>query len=425
MNQENQNPAQNIPQPAQQPRSELPPLEPKQPETQEKAPQLNKEEIEKKKLAFQKKIKIIGFAVIGFTAIIAIFSMAKIIYNQNKETYSTSQVQESTQSSGPSVPSNNQHPLPDDSWEIYSSEKYGLSFEYPKGDLLKISDVSENEIAIQVLSKDIVPQENPTGDNLVKGYIFQVKPLKLEARDLESAVSVKRDFYQSQCAETSSVTDIIGVEVSGIEGRGFMIYNCNSDYDISYVAANGYIYEVIQIFKGDVGFKQVYKAKANQIASLVKIEQETIAESPFVEFESKYGFSFSYPRGLDSQYSNAPFPPKDTAERVITIAENDDTNAVGFYYDRSPKVDFDTYLNEQIQILIDDYVVVKGAQPEGSKVEFTIDGQKAVKLEGYSWRDNDLIYVKTPDDKGVVILSTTNISDEILSNIIESIKFEK
>jgi len=243
---------------------------------------------------------------------------------------------------------------------------------------------------------------------------------------MSRVIKLKRDFYLGKCPETASVTDIVGINVSDLEGRGFNIYSCNSDYSIDYVTANGLIYEITQIYKGDVGFKQVYKAKVNQIASLVKIASEQLEQSPFTEYISDDGFSFSYPRAMDSQYSNVPNPPYDRVQKVITLAENDDTNAVGFFYIRAYSgFNFDEFVSEQNQILIDDYTVVKGSAPQGSKEEFVVDNQKAVKLTGYSWKGNNLIYIEMPEENGTLVLSYTNISQDVLNSIIDSIVFDK
>ncbi|MFC1756206.1 hypothetical protein ACFLZK_02325 [Patescibacteria group bacterium] len=424
MNQDNNNPAQNDS--ATEPNAQLPPLPPKELEKEvvSSDDNLSQEDVEKKKEAFFKKIKLIGFIIIGGIAAISLFSLGRFAYNKTKSTYSTKPIPETTESSQEII-KKEEVPINTNEWEIYSNEKYGFSFDYPKGDPLFATDLSEDEFLVQIYSSDIIPEEKPTGENLVKGYIFQVKPLKLEARDLESAVIVKKDSFGTLCPDTASITDIVEVMVSDLKGKGFKILNCNADYSISYVSFGGYIYEITQIFKGDVGFKQVYKAKTNQILQSINIEQGLSNGPTHILYESERGFSFSYPRYLDSEYSDVPYPPQSTAEKLITVAENDNTNAVGFYYGRGGKdFEFNAYIDEQTQLLIDDYTVVKGRAPEGKKTEITIDGLQSYKYEDYTWEGNTLIYVPLKKTKGALIISKTDMSDNIFDDILESIKIE-
>jgi len=405
--------------------SPLPPTPKKEEKPEKKESNPSEDEIQNKKEAFQKKIKLLGFIVIGAIAVIALYSLGKFAYNKTKSTYSAIPTPESTESSQEII-KKEETPINTNEWEIYSSEKYGFSFDYPKGDSLTVSDNSEDSFVVQVLSQDIIPENNATGENLVKGFIFQITPLKLESRDLESAVNVKRDSFVASCPETADITDIVDTKISDLEGRGFKIYSCNADYSVNYVAYGNYIYEITQIFKGDVGFKQVYKAKTNQILQSINIEQNIPDTPTHIAYASPYGFSFLYPSYFDSDYVDVPEPPQVTAKKLIVIAENDNTNAAGFFYAKmDTELNFESYVQQQTQLLIDDYTVVKGRAPDGIKTELTVDTAGAVVLTNYTWEGNTLIFIPLNKPGRALVISKTNMSDELFNNILESIELEK
>ena len=99
MNQKNINPAQSDSS-SEQPAS-LPPLLPKEPEKEvvSSSSELTEEDVQKKKEAFFKKIKLIGFIIIGIIATFSLFSIGKFAYNKTKSTYSTRPISETTKSS--------------------------------------------------------------------------------------------------------------------------------------------------------------------------------------------------------------------------------------------------------------------------------------------------------------------------------------
>jgi len=139
-------------------------------------PQAPKEiEIEEKKDKFYKKIKYISLGVLILISTAILLSFARIIYNKTKDTYVVDPETEATMP-GQELIITEEEPAEVEEWEIYSSEKYRFSFDYPKGDALFVSDLSAEKFLVEVRSSNIVPSENPDGENLVKGYIFQVIP---------------------------------------------------------------------------------------------------------------------------------------------------------------------------------------------------------------------------------------------------------
>jgi len=204
---------------------------------------------------------------------------------------------------------------------------------------------------------------------------------------------------------------------------GFDINDCNSDYAINYIAANDFVYEVMQVYKGDLGFEQIYKSRTNQILSSLLIDEDLPEVSPTVLYEEKIiGFAFEYPRNMDSNCCTVPAPPQNNLVTLVTLAENDNSDALGFFYSYKNKgVNLDDYVENQKTKLSDEYTIVKNKSPEGKETEMTISGQRAVMLSGYSWRGNDIIYIPLPRKQNVLMISKMNVSEETFNTIKESI----
>ncbi len=381
------------------------------------------DEIEKKKKAFYVKVRLAGFAVMGFIFLIAMGMILKFIYTKTKDTYVVDGPRSGTQPEQEVIITEEKPPEVEE-WEIYSSDKYRFSFDYPKGDLLEVKNTSETEFSVEVFYKDIIPYENADGENLVRGYIFKVTPLKLSASDLKNAAVIKKNWFLSLCPETATVTNEYGRKVAGFDAVTVDVYDCNSDYSVTYITANDLVYEISQTYKGDVGFKQIYKSRENQILDSLVIDVDSPDLPDNIEYEDKQqGISFSYPRTMNTECCKVPAPLFDELKNPITIAENDNSDALGVFYTyKLIRTDFNEVVEEQKAKLTDEYKVVKNKTPNGTQTEIDVAGQKAVMLSGYSWKGNDLILIPHAAKNNILIISKTNISEETFKIVIESLK---
>jgi hypothetical protein len=353
-----------------------------------------------------------------------LISLGFAVYNKTKSTYVAVPESSPSQQANPALVSG-ETPAEVEEWEVYFSEKYQFSFEYPKGDFLIVEDLPENRIKVEINSSNIIPTKDPDGSNLVKGYIYRVIPYKLAASNLENAVNVKRDWFLTQCPETATISEIEDRKAAEINGRGFEVYDCNSDYYYTYVTANDYIFEIARIFKGDVGYKQVYKSRVNQILSSTTIDINLPELSPNAEYSDRFGkFSFNYPREMDLECCTVPGPPDSNVKSIVTMSEKDNQTSIGFFINsKTVADDFYTYVNQQKTKLIDEYTIIKNKPPEGVEETLTIGGRNAVKLADFSWRGNDLIFVSSPRRNQILMISYMDVSEEALSTILNSITF--
>jgi|GEM_PF-4229785 len=394
------------------------------PSSAEALPSAKQLEIEAKRDRFYKRLKLILLGVLSLIFLIIVFTFAQAVYHQTKKTY----VANPNEDTLPEQQIIIKEELPEkiEEWEIYSSSSYRFSFDYPKGDAIVVSDISKDEFSVQIRSSNILPNENPKGDNLVKGYIFQVIPYKLAASGLDSAVNIKRDWFTSTCPKTATISPVTNRKVAQLNAKGFDISDCNSEFTVIYITANNLVYEVMLVYKGDLGFRQIYKSRTNQILNTLVIDVDSPETSPTTVYrDNNAGFSFFYPRGMDAKCCSVPEPLQEDLATLVILAENDNTDAIGFFYSfRNYRTGFEAYLETQKNKLIDEYTIVKNKAPAGSQTEIIVDGQKAVQLSGYSWRGNDLIYIPLPKKENVLIISKTNLSEEAFNTIINSLNID-
>lgn len=379
------------------------------------------QEVEEKKSKFFKRVKIAGLIILSLLILAVITLAGRFIYLKTKSTYVVNEKPEPKDSTQVVIV-NPEKPKEDDSWETFSNSNYKFSLQYPKDDILIFNKNNSGDTLLKIIYKDVIPKENPSGENLVKGYIVTVNPLELLQRDIDTVTNVKREYFKLNCPDSATITEKEGRKIDGIEGRGFKVTNCNSNYDVSYIPGDNYIYEIIKIYKGDLGFEQNYKSIVNQIEQTIDVKLDSENTGPYLTY-SDNSISFEYPKTLDTSCCQVPQPPINRVQNIITLAENDDSQAVGLFTSYSANGDLNSFVENQKVLLSDDYKVVKGTAPNGTEEEITIAGQRALVLSGYSWRGNDFIYLLYPNGRNLLTISKTDISEDSFNHIIDTLKF--
>ncbi len=276
------------------------------------------------------------------------------------------------------------------------------------------------------------PNENITLENLTEGYIFRVSAFSTTLRKIDDIARVKKEAFSISCPETAKLTDIVGTTVDGIEGRTFEVLNCGADYKVTYVVKNGLNYEFAQIFKGDIGYRQLYAAETENILRSISFYPDEVPDlGPIETYNSdEYKISFEYPRFLDKECCNINGPISNSSRVILTLAHPDtyvdenNLDVIGFFVDQYEKISFDTYIENQKNLLTDDYIVTKGEPPKPEIRTVAIGDREGTMLRGYSWKGNDLLYIDITKDsrhKKILAISIKNISGEDFDNIVKSI----
>ena len=324
----------------------------------------------------------------------------------------------------------------------YNSSVFKLSLEYPKE--AKITEQSGEENKIKKLEIGFDKQDGQevvTTDNLKEGYIFKVSTFSLSQRNLDQIAEVKKESILAGCPSTATVSKTETTTIDGVDSRTFEVFNCELDYKFTYSIKGGINYEFMQVFKGDLGFKQAYKMKTEEILSTVKFYEDNLATSTendlFTTYKNDtYKFSFDHPKFMSDCCDMAP-PIVGKSTQILVLGDpsyiksRSDYDGIGIFVDDTHRgVDFNTFLEKQKSILKDDYVVVKGEVPKPEDISIKVGDKDAVMLKGYSWRDCVLVYVditKEGKTEKALIISIKNVSGESfekkVDDILKSFKF--
>jgi hypothetical protein len=321
---------------------------------------------------------------------------------------------------------------------LLNSDLLKISLEYLQQASIYESYDQANQIKkLEIAFDKLDGQEKVTEQNLREGYIFRVSAFTTSQRNLTEVTQVKREAFIAKCPGSATFSNTSETTVNSLKGSTFEISNCGADYKLTYVLNSGVTYEFAQIYKGDVGYRQVYRAATDDILLSVKFYQEKVEMGPLETYSSpNWSFSFKYPVSFSSNCCDIPALVSSKSQSLITLGDSTSlvnrTNFDGFavLMDRYDEGGTDAYLNTQRKTLIDDYIVVKGEAPTLSETTIKVGDKDALLLKGYTWNGNNLIYVPIKENENsgkVLIISIKNISGDSfglkMDEILKSFKF--
>jgi hypothetical protein len=323
----------------------------------------------------------------------------------------------------------------------HNSDSLYISLEYLDKAKLIESVEGNNQIRKLEISYEKQPSTEPdtntTEDNLKEGYIFKASTFTTTQRELDEIVQVKKDSFTAKCPKTAIFTDTTPTTIDGIEGRTFEVTNCGSDYKLTYVVKGILNYEFAQIVKGDIGYKQVYKAETEDILNSIKFYPDKTNEGPLETFRNEeFGFQFKHPK-FNLECCDLTKPVSQDAERIAVLADTDNFvdksnfDGIGIFVDTVyGDNNLSTYIETQKKTLVDDYIVVKGEAPKLEEKALKVGNRDAVMLKGYSWRGEDYVYLNISPESSqrtILIISIKNTSgrefEKKVDEILKSFEF--
>lgn len=345
-------------------------------------------------------------------------------------------VKESTESEKPIV----ETPVP--TLVTFDLTDYGLKFTYPQDLYIERNNpFSQDPPTFKVIYKGTrQPDGLITEANLLDGYIFKViiYPNPTD-RDISALVATKRKNYTFNCNDNAQVSLAYPVQVDSLSGFGFLVSNCLSDYKETLVSSNNYIYEFVQEYRGDIGYKQKYEKGTDELlASVVMNKEAPLPESPFVTFSDEtYKFEFTHPR-LDTTCCHVPEPFEYPAEASWYFASVPGSlptsgkpfDGFGIFIDKlKGDTTYASYLDAQKASLKTLYTLTTGKSPENSKAsEIKVGNLTGTLLENYAWW-GDVIYVQLPNTTKVMVISKTEYLPgsfkELFNSILATFKFKE
>jgi len=321
-------------------------------------------------------------------------------------------------------------------WKQYDSPIIKVKFKYSKEAKLFEETAFDKRVVVSYSQKNDETTA-PTILNLKEGYMFMVSPLDLKGRTLDEIATVKREAFHADCPKETQISASLPTLVYNIDSRSFEVRNCNSDFKVTYVPRFGIFYEILQAYKGDIGYIQQYKSDTEEVLKTLEFyPEEKPPESKYKTFTSeRYSFVFEYPKDMEQDCCDIPKPPAGDSEKIVVLGnkvDNEKFNGIAVYtVKRENKISFLSFVDNQMQVLISDYKVARGTDPVIIEESIKVGPKKAIRLRGLSWKGNDLIYVDTENSIGeyFLVISLNNVSGESFENVLKpllkSFKFYK
>ncbi len=303
----------------------------------------------------------------------------------------------------------------------YIDDDYNFSFTY-KRDLTfeKLGIFTDGPIQYRVIyagTNQNVPVR--TEEDLIDGYIFKVYVHKDITDPILDLIDKKMDRYKLECSDKVELSKIeeFTFNPGNYAAYTFQIDNCPPDYKHTFIVKNNYVFEIVQVHRGDLGFRQAYKTQTEQILDSFMFTDTPLYTGPQTEkFESReYGFSLRH-KQLNSVCCNIAGP---ALPKVGVLARKDPEikkytepfDGIGIFADKNPEgLDFETYLRNQKQELVKEYQTVVGQSPVTSENVVNVGSVEGVLLQGYAWW-GDVILVHHPQSNIVFMIAKVEESE--------------
>ncbi len=256
-------------------------------------------------------------------------------------------------------------------------------------------------------------------ENVTDGYLFSLTVHKdIINRDIDDIAVEKRNRYLVSCDDTAIISNVAERTIANRTAKTFKVENCGVNYIQSFFIRGNDLFEFNQVYRGDIGVRQVYESETNEIVELFKIIN-TIQPTP-IDTWSVYettGFRFRHPTALDATCCTLRGPISDKIAKRIVLADpkslegSDGTLFNGFaVYTEvlTGGVTKEIYIENQRKLLAENYRVIIGKNPVTSEETLNVGGKVATYLKGYAWWGNMLFMdgVKTGE---IIVFVTTEI----------------
>lgn len=310
----------------------------------------------------------------------------------------------------------------------YSNTTLQISFRYPiELKLTESFDTQKGEGKVEVLySKDNNPE-------FLEGYKVTITVFSTKVRDLNQFASTRLEAMKLNCPETATYSAINEGTMGQYGSLNFQIDYCDGYYRNYYISFGGKFFEISRFYKGDIGFRQQYEIATEEIIKTITLLPQRFDVSEFLKSvsDTESRVAFEYPSHL---VNNCSVPlPTDTQYRVILSMCEEAAKEAGVIIAVIPlrkEVTFESITQTEINKMSDDFFAAKGYPVQGNIERFEFNGEAAVKVTGYSWKDAYYIFVNSEGTRGaeLVLVGVKEGSADFkttIENILNSIKFRQ
>lgn len=332
---------------------------------------------------------------------------------------------------------------PKDPYTTFTSEQYKfqVKFNSEKNYFHQRGAFSPNPAFFMFSSKENKSQSPDNEKYLSDGYIVKISVFEEIDLDPQDLAGRKREKFKLECPKQSEISQIYSINLDNVETSSFEVKNCNQDYIVHFAKFEDFVYEIMQIYKGDIGFRQQYKSYTDEIIDSIKWIRPPKVKDQTTTLENKdFLVKITHP-WLDTQCCSVTEPAIAKLNEIAVLAQSKDklgntiptekiTDKLGIFGAPKNNESFELFLNKQKQALIKEFQVVEGKNPVNTKETLVNLGYgerslTGVKLEGYAWWGK-VILAEHPYSNYFLIFVIPNgaslefegIVEDILANIV-------
>lgn len=329
-------------------------------------------------------------------------------------------------------------PSEKEGWVEYFNKSDEIMIAYPREAVFtEPKQLGQFNIYQVALTGPRQTKEISTDNDVEDGYIVKfLVQNSVTNTDLEQIALNKRNSYIINCPETATLTNITETTLSNFAAVTFSVENCTGNFIETFAVRDRTLVEVVQVYQGDIGYKQKYKNDSNEVVSkftFTNMVQATPKETWITFTNTDYGIRFRHPTEMNSACCTLNGPISETAEKIIILADNRSVaqgqnqkfTGFGVFVERNKDaIGFREYVEKQKQLLKENYRVVVGKEPSQlTEEEVRIGGQPGVKLSGYAWW-GDVYIVQLMNQRSLMIVSKTELNTgefkDVFADILSS-----
>jgi hypothetical protein len=384
---------------------------------------------EKKKFRIPLKFKI----VLAFLILLALVLCGALVIKKFQE-YQLERVKFKENTEQPAV-----EPTAVETKE-YKSDKDKFTLQYPIDSILEepSQEAAESRVYKITYAGPRQTESITTDESLTDGFIFKIIVNKdVINKDLKIIAENKIDSFKQGCSDLYTSSDTLSTQIDTIPAEEFSINNCPAYYEETFVLFNGSLYEMVIIYRGDVGYREKYLQTATQILESYRFLDKPLApETPkFSTYKNDgYRISFVHPN-LDSKCCDVNGPVSGISNKIVVFGDKqsyDDNkgksfNGFGVFVDQNDKkISFEEYMDLQRKTLEENYKVIMGKKPESGEEKIKVGDVEGIILKNYAWW-GDMIYVQIPNSSKFLIISKVETSrgvfEQVFAEILKTFRF--
>lgn len=322
----------------------------------------------------------------------------------------------------------------------YRNDQYEFAFNYPKNSTLTENNVFSDDPASYNVAFGGERQETDIifEQDLVDGYLFKVVVSEnLIIDDLFQIANEKRKRYTVGCNTRTVISNISNITFLDTDATTFSVTGCTQDYVETFVKRGDLVFEIIQVYVGDIGFRQAYRSITEEIKA--SFEFTNIVEPNPIEVWDTYtssgdGIELRHP-SMDTRCCNVSGPPVGDFRKTVVLAEQGSVdrgiersfNGFGIYTSANQnRIPYDEFVQIVKESLIENYRIVVGLNPDPSEELVQVGDQQGILLRNHAWW-GDIVIVQHPTKPQIYAFSTTEKEDgafdELFSRILSTVVF--